>query len=89
MMRRINEVAELIEALEKLPGGNPLRDDPAYKVVKERGYINVPRIVSITTTEAIHQFSDADYPRAIKRAEQGYTQTMKALGAMAQAAKLL
>ena len=68
MMRRINEVTELIEALEKLPGGNPLRDDPAYKVVKERGYINVPRIVSITTTEAIHQFSDADFsPEAIKK----------------------
>jgi NTE family protein len=68
MMRRINEVAELIEALEKLPGGNPLKDDPAYKVVKERGYINVPRIVSITTTEPIHQFSDADFsPEAIKK----------------------
>jgi hypothetical protein len=84
MMRRINEVVELIEALEKLPGGNPLKDDPTYKVVKERGYINVPRIVSITTTR---QFSDADFSREAikKRADEGYTQTMKALGAMAQA----
>ena len=81
----MNEVVELIEALEKLPGGDPLRDDPAYSVVKERGYINVPRIVSITTSEAIHQFSDG---RLLARGDKqksglGYTQTVKVLGAMA------
>ena len=33
MLRRIDEVAALMEALEKLPGGNPLKDNPAYQTV--------------------------------------------------------
>ena len=57
MMRRINEV----EALEKLPGGNPLKDDPAHEAVKERGYVDVPRIIPITPTETVHEFSDNDF----------------------------
>jgi Patatin phospholipase len=83
MMRRINEV----EALEKLPGGNPLKDDPAYEAVKERGYVDVPRIIPITPTETVHEFSDSDFsPEVIKkRADEGYARTMKALGVRAQA----
>jgi predicted acylesterase/phospholipase RssA len=84
MMRRMNEVAKLMEALEKLPGGNPLQDDPAYIAVKTRAYVEVPEIVSITPPEPIDEFGDADFsPEAIKkRANQGYAQTMKALAAM-------
>jgi hypothetical protein len=68
MMRWINEVAKLIEALEKLPGGNPLKDDPAHEAVKERGYVDVPRIIPITPTETVHEFSDSDFsPEVIKK----------------------
>ena len=83
MLSRINEVAKLIEAIENLPGGNPLKDDPAYEAVKKRGYIHVPRIVSITPPDPVDEFGDADFsPDAIrKRAEEGYAQTMKALQA--------
>jgi predicted acylesterase/phospholipase RssA len=78
---RINEVVKLIEAIENLPGGNPLKDDPAYEAVKKRAYIHVPRIVSITLPEPVDEFGDSDFsPYAIqKRAEEGYAQTMKAL----------
>ena len=83
LMRRINDVAKLIEAIEKLPGDDPLKRNPAYKAVKAQNYIRVPRIVPITTTETVHQFDDADFsPEAIeKRAAEGYAQTVKALAA--------
>src|SRR6516162_7469827 len=88
-LRRLSEVAELMEALESLPGGNPLKDDPTYEVVKKRDYIHVPRIVSITPPEPvseIREYGDSDFsPDAIQmRAEQGYAQTMKALRVIAE-----
>ena len=83
MLHRFNEVAQLMAAIENLPGGNPLKDDPAYEAVKKRGYIHVPRIVSITPPDPVDEFGDADFsPDAIrKRADEGYAQTMKALRA--------
>jgi NTE family protein len=89
MLRRLGEVAELMEAIESLPGGNPLKDDPAYEAVKKRGYIHVPRIVSITPPEPvseIREYGDGDFsPSGIqKRAEEGYAQTMKALRVIAE-----
>src|SRR5215472_2994383 len=83
-LRRFSEVAKLMEAVESLPEGNPLKDDPAYEAVKQRGYRYVPRIVSITPPEPvseIKEFGDSDFsPDAIQQhAEQGYAQTMKAL----------
>jgi hypothetical protein len=70
-----------VEAIENLPGGNPLKDDPAYEAVKKRDYVHVPRIVSITSPEPVSEFADADFsPSAIqRRADEGYAQTMKAL----------
>jgi hypothetical protein len=70
-----------MRALESLPNGNPLEDHPAYQVVKDRGYLRVPRIVAITPPEATTQFGDADFsPEAIKeRAQKGEEQTEKAL----------
>jgi NTE family protein len=81
LMRRFNQVAKLMQALEQFPGGNPLKDDEAYNELKKQGYIHVPRIVSITT-ETFDEFGDADFsPEGIKkRAEEGYAQAMKALG---------
>jgi predicted acylesterase/phospholipase RssA len=81
LMRRFNRVVDLMEALDKLKEDNPLKDSDAYKELKKQGYLRVPRIVSITTSEAMHQFDDADFsPDAIgKRAHEGYAQTKRAL----------
>ncbi len=81
MMRRIDEVTELMEALENLPGGNPLKDHPAYEAVAKRNYVRVPKIVSITRPEQVRGFGGSDFsPETIeKRAEEGYKQTELAL----------
>jgi NTE family protein len=81
LLSRFNEVAALMEALETFPGGNPLKDNEAYKAVKRHGYIHVPRIVSIMPPDPTQQFGDADFsPEAIKkRADEGKAQTEKAL----------
>jgi hypothetical protein len=81
LLKRFNEVAALMQALESLPNGNPLEDHPAYRAVKDRGYLRVPRIVSIMPPEATTQFGDADFsPEAInERADRGEEQTLKAL----------
>jgi NTE family protein len=81
ILDQFNEVAALMEAIENLPAGNPLKDDPAYEAVKKRDYVHVPRIVSITSPDPVSEFGDADFsPSAIqRRAEEGYAQTMKAL----------
>jgi NTE family protein len=78
---QLNEVAALVEAIENLPGGNPLKDDPAYEAVKKRDYVHIPRIVSITSPDPVSEFGDADFsPSAIqRRADEGYAQTTKAL----------
>ena len=42
MLGRINEVAVLMEALESLPEGNPLKDNPAYQAVAKRPLRSCP-----------------------------------------------
>ncbi|HUI22609.1 MAG TPA: patatin-like phospholipase family protein [Methylocella sp.] len=81
MLRRIDEVAALMEALEKLPDGNPLKDNPAYQAVAKRHYVRVPRIVSITRPEQVAGFGGSDFsPETIEeRAGEGYKQTDIAL----------
>jgi NTE family protein len=81
MLRRFNEVAGLMEALEKLPGGNPLVGNPAYEAVKRRGYIHIPRIVSLPPPAEVDQFDDSDFsPEAMtKREEKGYLETKRVL----------
>jgi NTE family protein len=73
MLRRIDEVAELMEALENLPNGNPLKGNPAYEAVEKRRYIHVPRIISITRPEQVGGFDGSDFsPETIqKRADEG------------------
>ena len=60
---------------------NPLKNDDAYKELKKQSYMRVPRIVSITVTDVMHQLGDANFsPEAIKkRAHEGYAQTKRAL----------
>lgn len=81
LLARFNEVVVLMQALESLPGGNPLQDHPAYRAIKDRGYLRVPRIISITPSEKTTQFGDADFsPEAIEtRAKEGEEQTLRAL----------
>ena len=83
MLGRINEVAVLMEALESLPEGNPLKDNPAYQAVAKRHYVRVPKIVSITRPEEVLGFGGSDFsPETIEqRANEGYKQTEQALHA--------
>jgi NTE family protein len=83
MLCRINEVAALMEALENLPDGNPLSDNPAYQTVAKRQYVRVPRIVSITRPEEVLGLGASDFsPETIeRRANEGYKQTERALQA--------
>ena len=85
MLVRIDEVAALMEALEKLPGGNPLAGDPAYQAVAEREYVRVPKIIEITRPDLVGGFDASDFsPWTIEaRAKEGYEQTKKALDAPA------
>jgi NTE family protein len=84
LLKRFNEVAALMEALEALPQGNPLEDNEAYKAVKAQGYLGVPRIVSIGPPEVPMEYDDADFSReAIEsRARAGESQTLKAMQAL-------
>jgi hypothetical protein len=81
MLERINEVADLMEALENLPEGNPLKDNPAYQAVAKRQYVRHPRIVEITRPEQVLGFGGSDFsPGTIEqRADEGFKQTDKAL----------
>ncbi len=83
MLRRIDEVAELMEALENLPEGNPLKDNSAYQAVTKRRYVRVLRIISITRPEEVSGFGASDFsPETIEqRANEGYKQTDLALQA--------
>ena len=88
MLVRIDEVAALMEALVKLPGGNPLAGDPAYEAVAKRDYVRVPKIIAITRPEQVGGFDASDFsPQTIAaRAKEGYEQTMRALNASAASA---
>jgi NTE family protein len=81
LLHRFNEVAELMQAIESLPGGNPLKNNSAYETVAKRGYVRVPRIISITRPEQVGGFDGSDFsPEAIQtRAAEGYAQTKRAL----------
>jgi predicted acylesterase/phospholipase RssA len=83
LLSRFNEVAELMEALETLPQDHPLRESEAYNRIKNRRYIHVPRIVSITPPGPSPLFGDADFsPEAIEhREKQGHAEATKALSA--------
>jgi hypothetical protein len=81
MLDRFNEVAELMEALEKLPVAKPLAGNSAYKAVRTRGYVHVPRIVSIPPPTGVDQFDDSDFSVEImkSREQKGYTETKRVL----------
>jgi NTE family protein len=76
LLARFNEVAELMEAIETLPQTHPLRQHQAYKAVKTRAYVRVPRIVSISPPEPAAEFGDADFtPETMKlRESQGHAE---------------
>jgi NTE family protein len=83
LLCRFNEVADLMEALESLPRDHPIRGHAAYEAIKQRGYIRIPRMVSITPPGPSPEFGDADFsPEAIaKREKQGHAEAIKALSA--------
>src|SRR5437588_2539656 len=73
LLRRFNEVAELMDAIENLPADNPLAGNPAYEAVRKRCYVQIPDIVAITPPEAVDFLGDTDFsPEAIqKRPKRG------------------
>jgi NTE family protein len=81
LLCRFDEVAQLMTALESLPPDRSIRDHAAYKAVKARRYIRIPRLVSITLPEPPPEFGDADFsPEAIdKREKQGHAEALRAL----------
>jgi hypothetical protein len=81
MLVRVDEVAALMEALEKLPQGNPLKNHPAYQAVAKRHYVRVPKIISITRPQQVECFGGSDFSPATieERASEGYKQTEFAL----------
>ncbi len=83
LLCRFNEVADLMDALEKTPPDDPIRKHAAYEAVKKRAYIRIPRMVSITPPGPSPEFGDVDFsPEGIaKREEQGHAEAMKALSA--------
>ena len=91
LLCQFNEVAELMEALETLPEAHPLRQHQAYQAVKTRGYVRIPRIVSITPPEPAPEFGDADFtPETMKTREtQGHAEALKALEATPQDLSLM
>jgi NTE family protein len=88
LLQRFNEVAELMEAIDGLPKDHPIRKHPAFKAVKQRRYVRVPRIVPITRKEQVVGFDGSDFsPETIKkRAADGYAQTAQALNGHSVAA---
>lgn len=81
LLCRFNEVAKLMEALESLPEDHPAKQHEAYQAVKKRGYIHIPRIITITPPEPSPEFGDADFtPEAIKKRKQrGHALALQAL----------
>lgn len=81
LLCRFNEIAKLMAALQSLPEDHPAKQHEAYQAVKKRGYIRIPRIVTITPPEPSPEFGDADFtPEAIrKRKQQGRALALQAL----------
>jgi predicted acylesterase/phospholipase RssA len=86
LLRRFDEVADLMEALEALAADHPVRQDAhfktAYAAVKARDYVRVPHIVSITRAEQVEDFGGSDFsPETIaRRAREGEAEANKVLG---------
>jgi predicted acylesterase/phospholipase RssA len=83
LLDRFDEVARLMELLERLPADSPVKQDEAFMAVRKRGYVRAPRIVQITRPEQAGAFDGMDFsPEGIaKRSEQGYAETARALAA--------
>jgi NTE family protein len=83
LLCRFNEVAELMRALQSLPDDHLIKQHQAYRALKKRRYMRIPRIVAISPAEASPEFGDADFsPAALgKREEQGHAAALKALSA--------
>ncbi len=83
LLARFDEVAKLMELLDGLPGGNPVKGEPAYEAVARRAYVRAPRIVAITRPQLAGTFDGMDFsPDGIQaRSVEGYEQTARALAA--------
>jgi predicted acylesterase/phospholipase RssA len=81
LLKRFNEVAQLMKALDALPEASAVRENPGFKAIKARGYVNVPTIIPITRPQQVGNLGASDFsPEAIaQRAAEGYAQAEAAL----------
>lgn len=87
LLRRFDEVADLMDALAGLAADHAIHEDPhfaaAYAKVRDRNYVRVPNIVTITRAQQLEDFGGSDFSPATiaKRAEEGEAEANKVLGA--------
>jgi len=83
MLHRIDEVVDLVAAVDRLPDGAALKSNPAYLALKERNYVHAPKVIPITQPNQVGGFDASDFsPDTIeKRAREGYALTKQALEA--------
>ena len=81
LLCRFNEIAALMKVLDALPTKSPIKNSAAFKAIKKRGYVSVPRIVSITRPKQAEGFDGSNFSaEAIEsRADEGYRRTDLAL----------
>jgi hypothetical protein len=75
-------VAGLMEALEKLPEGNPLKNDPAYQAVAKRRYVGSRESSRLRVLKRFRALGPAiSRQRQSNSANEGYKQIELALQA--------
>ena len=81
LLRRFDEVARLMAAIEALPEGHPLKTDPAVETLRARRYSRAPQVIAIARPEAVGTYDGLDFsPETIAaRADEGYAQAHAAL----------
>ncbi len=82
MLKRIDEVVALMEAIDRTPEAAALKSDPAYQALAARHYVRVPRIVSITQPHQVGGLDAGDFSAQTieARAREGERLTREALG---------
>ena len=85
LLGRFNEVAVLLDALSALPADHAIFDDAAvasaYATLRDRKYVVVPKIVSITRPEQVEGNGASDFSAATiaARAAEGFRMAEAAL----------
>ena len=81
LMKRFNQVVDLMEEIARDPGSETVKSSQAYQKLLARNYTKVPAIVEITRAESAAGYDGSDFSAVAiaRRADEGYRQTEKAL----------